>query len=458
MVGRGCRSVALITTLALAAFGFVVVVGARPARALNVIVVSTTNDGGAGSLRAAFDTANTDGDDSEIVLQVGATYTLDTCPGTDEDLNANGDLDHTPDGQTLTITGRGATIVQTCAGERVIDDLGDAELIIRNVTITGGTTTGDGGGVQTDAPLTLDGVTVTGNTAGGEGGGVDASGGGAVTTITRTIISDNDALDGPGGGISSSGGGAETRITDSEISGNSSTEEGGGLNAGGGSATTIIIRSTVSGNNSATDGGGVAAGGGESVHQYVNSTITGNTAVRGGGVASSRDAEVDLLYTTVADNTAPTGANIAIYSFGEPEQTDWGRLVAFGSVVANPHSGPACRLPGPATQSDGYNYDTDGTCGFGAGAGDVSNGPDPLLVAVGDNGGPTPTRLPGAGSPLIDAIPAAACDASVTIDQRGIARPQDGDGNGVTGCDIGAVEVVYVPPAPPVALPPRFTG
>ena len=40
-------------------------------------------------------TANTDADDSEIVLAAGATYVLDICPGTDEDANVDGDLDHT---------------------------------------------------------------------------------------------------------------------------------------------------------------------------------------------------------------------------------------------------------------------------------------------------------------------------------------------------------------------------
>jgi hypothetical protein len=377
--------------------------------------------------------------------------------------------------------------VQTCAGERVIDDLGDGALTVRSVTLTGGSTTGDGGGLRTGAPVTLEGVTVTGNTAGGdgggvsssaggadttiiesvitgntaggEGGGVDASGGSAVTFIARTLISGNDALDGPGGGIAASGGAAEFTIIESEVSGNTATAEGGGIDTGGGSATTLVVRTTVSGNTSATDGGGVNAGGGESVHQYVNSTITGNTALRGGGIASSRDAGVDLLYATVADNTAATGANIAIYSFGEPEQTDWGSLVAFGSVVANPHGGPACRLPGPPTVSSGYNYETDGTCGFGTGPGDVSAGGDPLLGALAANGGFTPTRLPGAGSALIDAIPAGACDPTFTTDQRAIARPQDGDGDGVTGCDIGAVEVVFTPTgAPPLTLAPRFTG
>jgi hypothetical protein len=46
-----------------------------------------------------------------------------------------------------------------------------------------------------------------------------------------------------------------------------------------------------------------------------------------------------------------------------------------------------------------------------------------------DNGGPTPTRLPLAGSPAID-----AGDCTETTDQRELARP-------ATSCDLGAVEL-----------------
>ena len=87
-----------------------------------------------------------------------------------------------------------------------------------------------------------------------------------------------------------------------------------------------------------------------------------------------------MIYSTVADNTGrPAGAST------------W--------VVTSPRTAPWLRLPVPATALiDGatistYSYDDDGTCGF-ADATDVSNGSDPLLGVLVDNGGATLTAPP----------------------------------------------------------------
>jgi hypothetical protein len=46
------------------------------------------------------------------------------------------------------------------------------------------------------------------------------------------------------------------------------------------------------------------------------------------------------------------------------------------------------------------------------------------------------------GSPAIDAIPEGAngCATDITLDQRGVTRPRNGDSAGTSGCDIGAFE------------------
>ena len=63
---------------------------------------------------------------------------------------------------------------------------------------------------------------------------------------------------------------------------------------------------------------------------------------------------------------------------------------------------------------------------------------DPLLLPLADNGGPTPTHALHHDSSAIDAVPVADCTDAygnpLTIDQRGVARPQG------AACDIGAYE------------------
>jgi MBG domain-containing protein/putative Ig domain-containing protein len=74
--------------------------------------------------------------------------------------------------------------------------------------------------------------------------------------------------------------------------------------------------------------------------------------------------------------------------------------------------------------------------------------PDPQLGPLQDNGGPTWTMVPAAGSPAIDAIPAPG-NAAPASDQRGVDRPYG------AGMDIGAVEVA---PAPAIISAPPGSG
>jgi hypothetical protein len=108
-----------------------------------------------------------------------------------------------------------------------------------------------------------------------------------------------------------------------------------------------------------------------------------------------------------------------------------------GSVLANPEGVNCAAPPGFAFSSVGHNLDSDGTCGLGDPT-DLST-VDPMLGPLQSNGGPTPTQALRSGSPAIDRMPTAAC--TLTGDQRGGARPREGNGTSPSGCDVGAYEV-----------------
>src|SRR5581483_2143274 len=110
------------------------------------------------------------------------------------------------------------------------------------------------------------------------------------------------------------------------------------------------------------------------------------------------------------------GANIVASTF-----------TSFGSVVALPQGGGnSCEVTSSAT-SNGYNFEDATSCGFGGGTGDITNGGDPLLNALANNGGPTDTRAPQASSALLDKIPNGSCQSgaatNIVSDQRDFVRP-----------------------------------
>ncbi|MGZ5333176.1 MAG: choice-of-anchor Q domain-containing protein, partial [Solirubrobacterales bacterium] len=84
------------------------------------------------------------------------------------------------------------------------------------------------------------------------------------------------------------------------------------------------------------------------------------------------------------------------------------------------------------------------------------------VKALGNYGGPTESREPNTGSPLIDHIPEAAClgtdGAPLTGDQRGLPRPDDGDGDGDYECESGSVELQVSGPRPAPPLPALAAG
>jgi hypothetical protein len=130
--------------------------------------------------------------------------------------------------------------------------------------------------------------------------------------------------------------------------------------------------------------------------------------------------------STIANNTAGTqGGNIYAGGAANPAIHLKNTLVAFGSPNNCDHQ----------IGSQGNNLENTNSCGLTA-AGDKIN-LNPNFGPLQNNGGATTTHALQPGSPAIDAGANGGCPAT---DQRGVARPIDGNRDGSAVCDIGAFE------------------
>jgi hypothetical protein len=268
------------------------------------------------------------------------------------------------------------------------------------------------------------------------------------TTVTRGRIPASAAANRKGGAIASYG---ALTLVDSTIAGNSASRDGGGLHNSG---NLTVTRSTISDNSAADDGGGIRNDGAATL---INSTVSGNSGTdRGGGIRNS--GSLSLTDSTISGNSAQSSGG-GVFNKGT--------LILARSIVSGnlaPTTGPEVRnrLVGGGTDgvviSDGFNlFGHDGSAriaGFSPGVTDIV--PSISLTAIldptlADNGAPTKTHALVTGSLAIDAIPAASC--GTTSDQHGVARPQDGDGDTLADCDIGAFELQLPPPPPPPPQP-----
>ena len=355
--------------------------------------------GGGCTFRAAVEQADAGPTSDEIVLGPGIHSLSSSVSVSNNDVTIRG-------------AGAGATTIhQTAAGERVLF-LANSTSVIGDLALTGGSPALAGGGLYADVGATHS------------------------VLMERVLIAHNEVSGGPGaspygGGIVKTGPGLLT-IRSSTVSHN----------------RVAAIDPTVP---VAAYGGGIAHDDGPL--NVVNTTIVNNeaeglgstAAAFGGGINSSGGATA-LSNVTVAGNTTSgnsgNGGNLASNFSGHLNVQN--SIVAYGTALA---TGDGCHVSSGGTlTSSGRNIDSGSSCAFGAPH--LSN-TDPLLLPPGSNGGPTPTLLPAATSPAINA--AIGCPTPAT-DQRGVARPQG------AACDIGAVELVPArgggePPAPDLVAP-----
>lgn len=365
-----------------------------------------------------------------------------------------------------------------------------------NVILENNTSTANGGAISVGGALNITSSTISGNTAQGNGGAIDAGSylymeystvsgntaqtGGAISSagyadIEGSTISDNTALAAGsyvgGGAIISTG---SLRLENSTLAGNSATNGWGGAIYANYSLT---LKSTTLSGNSANFGGAIAAAGGTDV-KVTNTTINENSATMGGAIfIGGPNTSLLMGNSTLYGNSAlgasalflATGVDAKVYEttitgnhstsvpanvFNQGAVTLYGlqsQLRLIGSIVS-----------GNDTSGGGPNYDI-GTIQLGAianvdnsfigpvGQGLTINGSnnvtgnDPQLNALSDNGGPTKTMKPKAGSPVIDIGPAVIPTfVGNTRDQTGLQPRRAG-----AAADAGAFELQL----PAVSLP-----
>ena len=375
-------------------------VSAQTSSAQAVITVTTHSDGGAGSLRQAILDA---GYWDTIVFAPEITGVITLTEGTLIITN------------NLTIQGPGAgELAISGAKAAQIFYVHDASLILSGLTLRDGFTNGCGGAICAvgSAGLTLIDTVVVSNT-GGAGGGIGNYG---HTAVISSSVLDNVAY-GEGGGIMNVGG--RLFVINSTIRGNSTFASGGAINSCCVDATVSVLNSAIVANRSARHAGGIgiATGGSASI---VNTTISGNVSESDGGGGLDIYGTLHLTNSTVVSNVALAGGGL---------HNGGGAVTVANTILAYNAPGGDCAGP---IQSLGHNLSGDASCDFTA-AGDLAN-TDPLLGALADNGGPTPTHLPHGDSPAINAGGNDGCPAD---DQRGVTRPQ------APVCDIGAVELPF---------------
>ena len=294
------------------------------------LTVTNTSALGTGSLAAAITTANGNGQANDITFSgtIWNTPQTITLGGTQLTLSDTSGI------QTITGPAAGVTVSGNHAS-RVFQVNASVTASISGLTITGGSTTGAGGGLDNlgtvtltnvtlsgnsastlggglynKATATLIGCTVSGNTVGIRGGGLWSSG---TITLTNDILSGNSASTNTGGGLYNKG---TATLTGCTVSGNTAAA-GGGLCGYGSGETMTLTNCTVSGNTATNAGGGLVSQG---TATLTNVTLSGNsTSKAGGGLYNTGTAT--LTNVTLSGNTASTsGGGLSVQRHGYSER------------------------------------------------------------------------------------------------------------------------------------------
>jgi Chlamydia polymorphic membrane protein (Chlamydia_PMP) repeat len=301
--------------------------------------------------------------------------------------------------------------------------LGSSTLVVED-SVFSDNSASNGGAIGTqDESVTIVNSTFSNNKANGTGGNPGNGGDGGAMSYDGAHIPWTMCGDTFTNNTAYQQGGAIFRVgyNDEPVNIDRCTFDGNSVNMTNGIAggiyledVTITMSATTISHNSANYGAGFWAGE-TSIANLTNVTIADNTANMGGGVWFANPMSGTFLNVTIADNVCTglfSGASVTLQNC----------LVAGNTVGSMCGEGESqCDTMHPGV---GANMQTTGTPNCTSSV-IVS---DPKLGALQNNGGPTTTMAPAAGSPAIGK--GTSCPAE---DQRGQPRK--------TPCTLGAYEV-----------------
>lgn len=392
---------------------------------------------GGGVSRILYLDSNYNATTPRLVVQ-RITFRDGSSPATGDDTAQGGGAIYR-DGGSLTVIdsvfldNRGPQTGQDVAGGAIYA-FGGGDTIIVGSTFSGNSASNGGAIGSLNGDLTIVNSTFTNNAATGTNG--------------------NPGNGGCGGAIYQDGTDEQTSFCGVSIQNNTAGAIGGGIfrvsNYDNGTFT--MDRTTVDANRVTASGKGNAGG---LYLQGLNlniekSSITRNSAHYNGGIWISKRA-VQMTNVTIAENTAtgsngggiwlsyaPTGellnCTIANNHAGIPGVVNWN---AGAGAVFGAHTGLVLKNTIVSDNTGTWGPSCDKPLGDGGGNLQwTQQSPcvptliaNPLLGALGDNGGPTETMAPAAGSPALTY--GSGCPAT---DQRGNAR-------NASSCTSGALEI-----------------
>ncbi|MCB8921323.1 MAG: hypothetical protein H6662_07045 [Ardenticatenaceae bacterium] len=304
--------------------------------------------------------------------------------------------------------------------------LASGSLTIEDSVLINNNAQGNGGAIFNNGDLIINNTQILSNTTEANGGGIYNYTSGGIT-MTHSLVAENVAEFTYGGGIYAT---QPIYLHNVTVRDNSAGSFGGGLVT---DDQATLDGVTLQGNEAAS-GAAFFAYSGEA--SFTNVTVSGNTASNnyGGLYISGPSTVLTLQNSTIANNgrTGSAGTGFNGLFIGNNATVSIVNAILAGNDDLN------CGGTAGNWTSLGYNLADDSSCAFTQ-TGD-EQGIDPLLQPLGDYGGETLTHALLPGSPAIDSGTNAACPAT---DQRGVARPYDGDNDGTPTCDKGAYEAQH---------------